>query len=148
MKRHTFLVTLLIALSFPVVASVQKTPITAADQLPRRTYQLKGSVTEILLNGEIVRAPFRQPVPARTLESSKFYASMFRDAVSYFKAQGVRIVNMSWRYAVSTIEATLTANNIGKDAQERITGSILRLAVMSMAVAFFVVGIEENLRSK
>ena len=63
--------------------------------------------------------PFRQPVPARTLQSSKFYASMFRDAVDYFKKHGVRIVNMSWRYTVATIEASLTANNIGKDAQER-----------------------------
>ncbi len=54
-----------------------------------------------------------------TLEQSKFKAKMYKDTVEYFKKQGVRVVNMSWRYNSASIEGALTVNNIGKDEAER-----------------------------
>ena len=63
--------------------------------------------------------PFRQPIPAHTMEHARWTASMYRDVVEYLKAQNVRVVNMSWRYTAASIEASLTVNNVGKDAQER-----------------------------
>jgi subtilisin family serine protease len=59
-----------------------------------------------------------QPKPY-TMEIARFRAQMYRDTVAYFKSQGVRVVNMSWRYNSASIEASLTANGIGRDAKER-----------------------------
>jgi hypothetical protein len=63
--------------------------------------------------------PFRQPIPAHTMEHARWTASMYRDVVAYLQQQKVRVVNMSWRYTAASIEASLTVNNVGKDAQER-----------------------------
>lgn len=57
--------------------------------------------------------------PAYTMEKAKFVAQMYRDTVDYFKKANARVVNMSWRYNASSIEATLAANGVGGDAKER-----------------------------
>lgn len=59
-----------------------------------------------------------QPQPY-TMEMAKFRAEVYRDVVAYFKRQGVRVVNMSWRYNSASIEGSLAANGIGRDAKER-----------------------------
>ena len=59
-----------------------------------------------------------QPV-ARTVEWGERDAAKCRDTVAYFKANGVRVVNMSWGEALKDAETSLEANGIGKDADER-----------------------------
>jgi subtilisin family serine protease len=59
-----------------------------------------------------------QPQPYTT-EMAKYRAQVYRDVVAYFKRQNVRVVNMSWRYNSASIEASLAANGIGRDAKER-----------------------------
>jgi subtilisin family serine protease len=54
-----------------------------------------------------------------TIEKSKKWAKAFRDVVGYFKANGARVVNMSWTAKLKTFESNLEVNAIGKDAQER-----------------------------
>ncbi|MEZ5066338.1 MAG: S8 family serine peptidase [bacterium] len=54
-----------------------------------------------------------------TMEDSENMAKAASDAVKYFRANGVRVVNMSWVVARSGIEAGLEQHNIGKDAEER-----------------------------
>ncbi len=57
--------------------------------------------------------------PAPTRENSEFRARMYRDTVEYFKRNGVRVVNMSWRYGSAAYEGLLAANGVGKDDAER-----------------------------
>ncbi|HYO76404.1 MAG TPA: S8 family serine peptidase, partial [Thermoanaerobaculia bacterium] len=54
-----------------------------------------------------------------SMEKSRFYAQMYRDTVEHFKKQGVRVVNMSWRYNADSIEGSLTANGVGGDEKQR-----------------------------
>ena len=54
-----------------------------------------------------------------TTEKAQFNAQMYRDTIDYFKKQGVRVVNMSWRYGSESILASLTANGVGKNGEER-----------------------------
>lgn len=54
-----------------------------------------------------------------TTEKAQFVAQMYRDTIDYFKKQGVRVVNMSWRYGAEAILASLTANGVGKTVEER-----------------------------
>lgn len=61
----------------------------------------------------------QSPPPVPTVERSRFTAQMYRDTVEYFKRNKVRVVNMSWRYNSASIEGALTANGIGKTADER-----------------------------
>lgn len=61
----------------------------------------------------------RTPPPIPSIEKSKFTAQMYKDTVNYFKRNGVRVVNMSWRYNSASIEGALNAHGIGKDAAER-----------------------------
>ncbi len=46
-------------------------------------------------------------------------ASMFTKAVTYFKQNNVRVVNMSWRYNSAAYEAVLAMYGVGKDEEER-----------------------------
>lgn len=46
-------------------------------------------------------------------------ATMYREAVAYFKANGVRVVNMSWGGSQKGIESALEANGVEKDAAKR-----------------------------
>lgn len=55
-----------------------------------------------------------------TLETAEFKARMYRDIVAYFKKQGVRVVNMSWRYNSVPILQSLLINGIGESNSERL----------------------------
>jgi len=54
-----------------------------------------------------------------TMEDSENMATAAMDAVKYFQAHGVRVVNMSWVVNRSSIEAGLEQHNIGEGADER-----------------------------
>jgi subtilisin family serine protease len=54
-----------------------------------------------------------------TNETQANMASMYTQAVAYFKRNNVRVVNMSWRYNASAYEGVLAMYGIGKDEQER-----------------------------
>ena len=54
-----------------------------------------------------------------TVEKAKRWASMFTKTINYFKANKVRVVNMSWRYNSQAYEGALTANGIGNSIEER-----------------------------
>jgi len=56
---------------------------------------------------------------APTTELAQKEAKMYRETVDYFKANHVRVVNMSWGGSQKDIEAALEANGIGKDAAQR-----------------------------
>lgn len=56
---------------------------------------------------------------APSRQRSEFTAQMYRDTVAYFKRNGVKVVNMSWRYNSSAYEGLLTLHGIGKDEQDR-----------------------------
>jgi len=56
---------------------------------------------------------------APTLEEAIRGAEAIQDAIDYFKAQGVRAVNMSWGGDQSGIEAALEANGIGDNPEQR-----------------------------
>lgn len=54
-----------------------------------------------------------------TLELARASAKMVREAIDYFKAYGVRAVNMSWGGSLRGIEEALEAHNAGGSPQER-----------------------------
>ena len=64
-------------------------------------------------------AGYKNKPPAPTLESAKRAAGNFKDIVDYMKANGVRVVNMSWIATLGYLESALEANDIGHTADER-----------------------------
>jgi subtilisin family serine protease len=52
-------------------------------------------------------------------ELSKRTAEAYRKIVDQFKASGVRVVNMSWRYGAAAYEDALAYHGIGKDGEDR-----------------------------
>ncbi len=54
-----------------------------------------------------------------TVEQAHKDATMLRESIEYFKAAGVRAVNMSWGGSLRGIEAALEANNAGGTPEER-----------------------------
>jgi len=56
---------------------------------------------------------------APTVELAKKEAQMYRETVDYFKANHVRVVNMSWGGSQKDVEGALEANGIEKDAAKR-----------------------------
>ena len=54
-----------------------------------------------------------------TIEKARADAKMMREVVAYFKANGVRAVNMSWGGSLRGIEEALEAHNAGGAPQER-----------------------------
>jgi subtilisin family serine protease len=54
-----------------------------------------------------------------TIEQAERDAQMTRDVVAYFRANGVRAVNMSWGGSLRGIEAALEAHNAGGTPEER-----------------------------
>ncbi|MBP6898542.1 MAG: S8 family serine peptidase [Burkholderiaceae bacterium] len=52
-------------------------------------------------------------------ERAQRTAASYKATVDSFKAQGVRVVNMSWRYGAAAYEGALAWHNAGKDAAER-----------------------------
>ncbi len=60
------------------------------------------------------------PAPAPILlEAARAHARSYAETVAYFKAAGVRAVNMSWGWTFDEIESSLEANGIGANAEER-----------------------------
>jgi subtilisin family serine protease len=55
-----------------------------------------------------------------TVEQTKKDAQAARDTIEYFKANGVRVVNMSWGGSLSSYESALELNGIGESAEERL----------------------------
>lgn len=54
------------------------------------------------------------------LAHGEIFAAMVRDTVAYFRANDVRVVNMSWdMVSLGGILANLEANGVGSDAEER-----------------------------
>jgi subtilisin family serine protease len=66
------------------------------------------------LTGDLRMVP-RPP----SVEDARRQAQEFREVIDYFRAHGVRVVNMSWVVARREIERDLELNGIGKDAEER-----------------------------
>ncbi|MBI1177231.1 S8 family serine peptidase [bacterium] len=54
-----------------------------------------------------------------TIERAENEAKMYRETVNYFKANRVRVVNMSWGGSLKDVEAALEANAVEKDAAKR-----------------------------
>ncbi|MEO0899488.1 MAG: S8 family serine peptidase [Bacteroidota bacterium] len=54
-----------------------------------------------------------------TMEKSQRWADMFTSTVAYFKANDVKVVNMSWRYNSLSYEGALQANGVGESPEER-----------------------------
>jgi hypothetical protein len=60
------------------------------------------------------------PAPAPILiEAALAHAKSYAETVAYFRAAGVRAVNMSWGWTFAEVEASLEANGIGASAEER-----------------------------
>ena len=58
------------------------------------------------------------PLPA-TVEKAEKWGAMFQEVIGYFKAHGVRVVNMSWTGRLRARENNLEVNAIGENAEER-----------------------------
>lgn len=54
-----------------------------------------------------------------TIEKARAEAKMLRDTVAYFRANGVRAVNMSWGGSLRSVEEALEAHNAGGSAEQR-----------------------------
>ena len=54
-----------------------------------------------------------------TIELSRKMARNYVEAIEYMRANGVRVVNMSWGGTVRGTESDLEANGVGKTAEER-----------------------------
>jgi subtilisin family serine protease len=84
-----------------------------------------------------------------TEERSRRWAEGYKATVEGFKAQKLRVVNMSWRYGVSAHEGALTWHNVGASPEERkqmarklfeIEREALRAAIASAPEILFVAG--------
>jgi subtilisin family serine protease len=73
-----------------------------------------------------------------TVDTTKRMADAFGDVVSYFRANQVRVVNMSWVINRSSFEHDLELNGIGKDAEERkaMAREMFDIAKASLETAF------------
>lgn len=76
-------------------------------------------------------------------------AAAYREIVDAFKANGVRVVNMSWRYGARAYEGALAWHNVGAGPEERqrlarelfdIERDALRAAIASAPGILFVAG--------
>lgn len=54
-----------------------------------------------------------------TIEKARAEAQMLRDTIAYFRAHGVRAVNMSWGGSLRGVEEALEAHNAGGSPEER-----------------------------
>ncbi|KPF52807.1 hypothetical protein D621_10815 [beta proteobacterium AAP51] len=84
-----------------------------------------------------------------TEERSRRWSEGYKAIVEGFKAQKLRVVNMSWRYGVSAHEGALTWHNVGASPEERkqmarklfdIEREALRAAIASAPEILFVAG--------
>ena len=76
-------------------------------------------------NPNIKMLAVRMTFDSRMVPDAPTIAQAYRDAaqytetVDYMKANGVRVVNMSWGGSVSGVEAALEMNNVGETPEER-----------------------------
>lgn len=63
--------------------------------------------------------PYQLKPPPFTRAVADGLARHYRDAVAYFKAHNVRVVNMSWILDAATIEQTLELNGVGDSPEAR-----------------------------
>jgi subtilisin family serine protease len=84
-----------------------------------------------------------------TEERSRRWAQAYQAMVDGFKAQRLRVVNMSWRYGATAHEAALTWHNVGASPEERkqiarklfaIERDALQAAIASAPEILFVAG--------
>ncbi len=69
-------------------------------------------VARIAFDHHIIPRPY-------TKELMVAFGKSFQSAIDYYKANGVRVVNMSWVLGLREIEYNLEANGIGESAEER-----------------------------
>jgi len=62
---------------------------------------------------------YRIPPVLRDEEWGMRDAKKCQDTIEYFKAQDVRVVNMSWGEAQNDVESSLEQNGVGENAEER-----------------------------
>ncbi len=62
---------------------------------------------------------YRQIPEEPTIELARAEARMYRDLAAYYRANGVRAVNMSWGGSLRSIEEALEAHNAGGTPEER-----------------------------
>lgn len=67
-------------------------------------------------------------------EHARAHAEDFRATVGYFRAAGVRVVNMSWAYAPSLFEKSWEAHGIGGSAEERAERSRALFAIVKQGM--------------
>ncbi len=62
---------------------------------------------------------YHTPPQAMTHEIAKRWADDYARTTKYFRAAGVRVVNMSWGWSFKEIESGLEANGVGASAEDR-----------------------------
>jgi len=62
---------------------------------------------------------YHNPPKPLTVETATRIAASFKRTIRYFRAYGVRVVNMSWGWTLKEIEAGLEANGVGENAEAR-----------------------------
>ena len=128
MKSHTFVATLLIAASITAATFAQKTTITAADQLPRRTYQLKGSVLEILADKPQLDRLASELMTNLTADLQKYEINDKATLTGYYST----LLTLQWRKnafdeALALIQKTRELEN--KPAAKLTTGLFAEIAI-------------------
>lgn len=92
--------------------------------------------------------PYRLIPEKPTLEQAHRDAAMMSDTVAYFRANGVRAVNMSWGGSLRRIESALEAHSVGETPEERkalareiysISDTALREAIQGAPDILFII---------
>ena len=99
---------------------------------------MAGNPYAVLTNGRIEFGHTLIPDPCPTRELMQRATEAQKATVEYFKANGVRVVNMSWGGNVRGYETTLEQCNIGKTSDERkaIAREYFDLLSKNLAAAF------------
>lgn len=96
--------------------------VTAYNHLSHGTHvagiAAEGNPNIRLLAARLTFDPKMVPDPPTIAQAYREAASMV-EIVDYFRANGVRVVNMSWGGNVAGIESALEMNNIGESPEER-----------------------------
>jgi len=88
---------------------------------------------------------YRMIPEAPTVEQTRKDAQAVRDTIDYFKANGVRVVNMSWGGSLSGYESALELNGIGESAEERLEMAKEMFEIFNAALYESIAGAPEIL---